>query len=182
MADHVMAHATAEESAAKRRKLGDECAGASAPTNVNAPAACLRMREKILAVERDYTHYFALDVGGEAGADQYVYQHFNTLCMVGIAPSSLAFSVGRKVTQVDFAVGRGGADKTGNKFSEVLYVVTLHSKYSRALTFENFCKRPRSLQARRSMAQGQCSIPVRVHAVRACVLCARVSGPSAHVR
>jgi hypothetical protein len=180
MADHVMAHATAEESAAKRRKLGNECAGAAAPTNV--PAACLLMREKILAVERDYTHYFALDVGGEAGADQYVYQHFNTLCMVGIAPSSLAFAGGRKVTQVDFAVGRGGADKTGNKLSEVLYVVTLHSKYFRALTSENLCKRPRSLRARRSMAQGAYTVPLRVHAVCACVLCARVSGPSAHVR
>jgi hypothetical protein len=164
-----MAHATAEESAAKRRKLMDECAGAEAPANVPAAAACLRMREKILAVERDYTHYFALDVGGEAGADQYVYQHFNTLCMVGIAPSSLAFAGGRKVTQVDFAVGRGGADKTGNKFSEVLYVVTLLSEYSRALTFKNLCKRPRSLRVRRSMAQGACSIPLR-----ACVMCARV--------
>ena len=25
------------------------------------------------------------------------------------------------------------------KFSEVLYIVTLHRKYTRALTFENFC-------------------------------------------
>jgi hypothetical protein len=102
---HAGGGAGEEENAAKRRKLGGE-----GPGGGGAPAAIgsLRMREKILAVERDYTHYFALDVGGEAGADQYVYQHFNTLCMVGIAPSSLAFAGGRKVTQVDFAVGRGG--------------------------------------------------------------------------
>jgi hypothetical protein len=110
--------------AAKRRKLEDESCDvtdATAATGECLPkksggksAACLRMREKILAVERDYTHYFALDVGGEAGADQYVYQHFNTLCVVGIAPSSIAFS-GRKVIQVDFDVGRGGDKNAANK-------------------------------------------------------------------
>jgi len=110
-----------EESAFKRRKLQAEggdapAAGDDGGTSKNAvgTAACLRTREKILAVERDYTHYFALDVGGEEGADQYVYQHFNTLCMVGIAPSSNAFAGGRKVTKVDFDVGRGG-DKQEQK-------------------------------------------------------------------
>ena len=107
-----------DEAATKRRRT-EEGPGKS--------AACLRMREKILAVERDYTHYFALDVGGEAGADQYVYQHFNTLCMVGIAPSSIVFAGGRKVTQVDFDVGRGG-DKSdapkpsGKKKKGAMYV------------------------------------------------------------
>jgi hypothetical protein len=109
--------------AAKRRKLEDESCdftdatdttGHCLPKKNDGNAACLRMREKILAVERDYTHYFALDVGGEAGADQYVYQHFNTLCVVGIAPSSIAFS-GRKVIQVDFDVGRGGDKNAANK-------------------------------------------------------------------
>jgi hypothetical protein len=125
--------------ASKRRKVEGETertvaesgagarAGGGRDEGTGKSAACLRMREKILAVERDYTHYFALDVGGEPGADQYVYQHFNTLCMVGIAPSSIALAGGRKVTQVDFDVGRGG-DKSdapkpsGKKKKGAMYV------------------------------------------------------------
>ena len=120
MADvNASTHDDNAESAAKRRKMDDAPGDMVAAATVGieggpVQAACLRMREKILAVERDYTHYFALDVGGEAGADQYVYQHFNTLCIVGIAPSSVAFAGGRKVTQVDFDVGRSG-DKTDAK-------------------------------------------------------------------
>lgn len=123
--------------ASKRRKVEGKAersvaksgagAGGGRDEGSGTSAACLRMREKILAVERDYTHYFALDVGGEPGADQYVYQHFNTLCMVGIAPSSIALAGGRKVTQVDFDVGRGG-DKSdapkpsGKKKKGAMYV------------------------------------------------------------
>ena len=115
--EHRPVACASDESAAKRVKLEHE--PASSPTTATparpAGVGALSSREKLHAVERDYTHYFALDVGGETGADQFVFQHFNTLCMVGIAPSSSAFA-GRKVSQVDFDVGRGG-DKADSKVS-----------------------------------------------------------------
>jgi hypothetical protein len=77
---------------------------------------CLRARDKIHAVERDFTHYFVLDVYGEDGSDQYVFQNFNNLCLVGLAPSHAAISGGKKVVQVDFDVGRTG-DKNTIKLS-----------------------------------------------------------------
>lgn len=77
-------------------------------------AACLKAREKILAVERDYTRYYVMNVGEQEGADQFVYQHFNSLYVVGIAPSHAAISNGKQVEKVDFDVGRSG-DKLANK-------------------------------------------------------------------
>ena len=113
--EHRPVACASDESAAKRVKLEHE--PASSPTTATparpAGVGALSSREKLHAVERDYTHYFALDVGGETGADQFVFQHFNTLCMVGIAPSSSAFA-GRKVSQVDFDVGRGGVTTSGS--------------------------------------------------------------------
>ncbi len=86
------------------------------PVQQRAGVKCLRARDKIHAVERDYAHYFIIDVFGEAGADQYVFQHFNNLCLVGLAPSHAAFAGGKKIVQVDFDVGRTG-DKNGIKLS-----------------------------------------------------------------
>jgi hypothetical protein len=77
---------------------------------------CLRARDKIHAVERDFSHYFVVDVYGEAGSDQYVFQNFNNLCLVGLAPSHAAISGGKKIIQVDFDVGRTG-DKNTIKLS-----------------------------------------------------------------
>ncbi len=77
-------------------------------------AACLKAREKILAVERDYTRFYMRNVCGEEGADQFVYLHFNSLYVIGIAPSHAAISNGRQVEKVDFDVGRSG-DKLANK-------------------------------------------------------------------
>ncbi|EKX41518.1 hypothetical protein GUITHDRAFT_112492 [Guillardia theta CCMP2712] len=96
------------ENPRKRLKTGEE-SGHMTQTSVGA--ACLRSREKLLARERDYTHYFATNVGGQEGADQFVYQHFNSLCVVGLAPSHVAFRDGRRIVAVDFDVGRSG-DKT----------------------------------------------------------------------
>jgi hypothetical protein len=57
----------------KRRKLeADE--HDQTPSLSRPGAACLLSREKILARDRDYVHYFALSVGGEVGCDQFVYQ------------------------------------------------------------------------------------------------------------
>jgi hypothetical protein len=74
----------------------------------------LRARDKILAVERDYTRYFAVDQQGDEGNDHFVFQHFNTLCVVGLAPSHAALSNGRRIVQVDFEVG-GNKDKCSKK-------------------------------------------------------------------
>jgi hypothetical protein len=35
-------------------------------------------------------------------------------------------------------IASAAASISGNEFSKVLYIVTLYSKYTRALTFENF--------------------------------------------
>jgi len=39
--------------------------------------------------------------------------------------------------------GGGGEETGGKNFSKVLYVTALHSKYTRALTFENLCQEAR---------------------------------------
>lgn len=92
-----------EQPAKRQRVEGDGAAametdGAShsAPAEKSQPA-CLRAREKLLAVDRDYSHFFLLNVGDEPGADQFVYKHFNSLCVIGVAPSHVAFANGRKV-------------------------------------------------------------------------------------
>jgi hypothetical protein len=97
-----------DEQPAKRQRVGEDCADAMVTEESAhicakraAPAtsqpACLTSRDKILAVERDYTHFYLLDVMDEPGADQFVYKHFNSLCVVGVAPSHVAFANGRKV-------------------------------------------------------------------------------------
>lgn len=73
---------------------------------------CLRARDKIHAVERDYSHHYIIGVGGEAGSDQIVFQHFNKLCLIGLAPSHASMANGRRIVEVDFEVGRAG-DKSG---------------------------------------------------------------------
>ncbi len=63
----------------KRRKLeADE--QYQTPSVSRPGAACLLSREKILAKDRDYVHYFALSVGGEVGCDQFVYQASLFIC------------------------------------------------------------------------------------------------------
>eukprot|EP00897_Mesotaenium_endlicherianum_P002277 jgi/Mesen1/2077/ME000151S01336 len=56
--------------------------------------------------ERNYVHYYATDVGGVEGNDQFVYRHANGLCVVGMAPSHAALKPGRSVTAVDFGMGK----------------------------------------------------------------------------
>ncbi len=64
----------------KRRKL--EADDQIQTPSVSRPgAACLLSREKILAKDRDYVHYFALSVGGEANCDQFVYQVCSFFCV-----------------------------------------------------------------------------------------------------
>jgi hypothetical protein len=68
----------------KRRKLAEADEQDQTPAVSRPGAACLLSREKILAKDRDYVHYFALSVGGEAGCDQFVYQ-------VDLSSSSILF-------------------------------------------------------------------------------------------
>ncbi len=70
----------------KRRKLEADEQNQTLP--VSRPgAACLLSREKILAKDRDYVHYFALSVGGEEGCDQFVYQ----VCLFCLFVESFGF-------------------------------------------------------------------------------------------
>ncbi|XP_024544854.1 protein Simiate isoform X1 [Selaginella moellendorffii] len=58
------------------------------------------------AHETNFTHYFALDVGGKEFHDQYLYRHGNGLCVVGLAPSHLALRSPSKIKIVDYDVGK----------------------------------------------------------------------------
>ncbi|GAQ92067.1 hypothetical protein KFL_009160030 [Klebsormidium nitens] len=68
------------------------------------------------AVQRNFTQYFALDVNGIQGHDQYIYRHPNGLCIVGLAPSHPALQPGRNIQRVDFNLkkdGKGHEDMKG---------------------------------------------------------------------
>uniref|UniRef100_A0A7N0RA08 Protein Abitram n=1 Tax=Kalanchoe fedtschenkoi TaxID=63787 RepID=A0A7N0RA08_KALFE len=57
------------------------------------------------SVEFNFVRYFAPDFMKE-GHDQYVYRHANGLCVIGLAPSHVAFKDDGGVTEVDFNVGK----------------------------------------------------------------------------
>ncbi|KAF7817663.1 protein Simiate [Senna tora] len=64
------------------------------------------------AVESNFLAYFALDFM-KPGHDQYVYRHANGLCVIGLAPSHVAFKDEGRITAVDFNVGK--SDRSGVK-------------------------------------------------------------------
>ncbi|XAR61620.1 hypothetical protein NMG60_11016088 [Bertholletia excelsa] len=64
------------------------------------------------AVESNFIAYFASDFI-KPGHDQYVYRHANGLCVIGLAPTHLAFKDEGGVTAVDFNVGK--SDRSGIK-------------------------------------------------------------------
>ncbi|KAG5047984.1 hypothetical protein JHK85_009087 [Glycine max] len=64
------------------------------------------------AVETNFAIYFALDFMKPAH-DQYVYRHANGLCVIGLAPSHIAFNDEGGITAVDFNVGK--SDRSGIK-------------------------------------------------------------------
>nr|XP_024357044.1 protein Simiate-like isoform X1 [Physcomitrium patens] len=57
------------------------------------------------AIESNFTHWVALDVGKEFH-DQYIYRHGNGLCVIGLLPTHAAFKPTPAVTAVDFNVGK----------------------------------------------------------------------------
>ncbi|XP_022975830.1 protein Simiate [Cucurbita maxima] len=57
------------------------------------------------AVETNFVSYFAPDFMKE-GHDQYVYRHANGLCVIGLAPTHIAFKDSSGITAVDFNVGK----------------------------------------------------------------------------
>ena len=61
----------------------------------------------------------------------------------GSMPTASALSSAITGALAESGVSKGDVSYVsahGIKFSKVLYVVTVHSKYSRALTFENLCQ------------------------------------------
>ncbi|XP_059636975.1 uncharacterized protein LOC132279063 [Cornus florida] len=64
------------------------------------------------AVESNFAVYFYPDFM-KPGHDQYVYRHVNGLCVIGLAPTHLAFRDKGGVTAVDFNVGK--SDRSGIK-------------------------------------------------------------------
>ncbi|CAA0831067.1 Single hybrid motif superfamily protein [Striga hermonthica] len=57
------------------------------------------------AVEANFTTFFAPDFM-KPGHDQYVRRHANGLCVIGLAPSHVAFKDNGGITSVDFNVGK----------------------------------------------------------------------------
>ncbi|KAL3340789.1 hypothetical protein AABB24_029096, partial [Solanum stoloniferum] len=66
------------------------------------------------AVESNFVTYFAPDLM-KPGHDQYVHRHANGLCIIGLAPTHIAFKDEGGVTSVDFNVGK--SDRSGIKVS-----------------------------------------------------------------
>ncbi|KAK9270773.1 hypothetical protein L1049_026356 [Liquidambar formosana] len=64
------------------------------------------------AVQSNFVSYFAPDFI-KPGHDQYVYRHANGLCVIGLAPTHVAFKDEGGVTAVDFNVGK--SDRSGMK-------------------------------------------------------------------
>ncbi len=65
-----------------------------------------------------------------------LYTHERTRTHTHIMSYIITCGAGQPVMHVLF----NGEDTNGMKFSNVLYIVTVSSKYSRALTFENLCQ------------------------------------------
>ncbi|KAL7117571.1 hypothetical protein ACP275_03G079800 [Erythranthe tilingii] len=64
------------------------------------------------SVEANFTTYFLPDFM-KPGHDQYVHRHANGLCVIGLAPSHVAFKDEGGVTSIDFNVGK--SDRSGIK-------------------------------------------------------------------
>ncbi|KDP36883.1 hypothetical protein JCGZ_08174 [Jatropha curcas] len=64
------------------------------------------------AIETNFVSYFAKDFM-KAGHDQYVYRHANGLCVIGLAPTHMAFKDEGGISTVDFNVGK--SDRSGIK-------------------------------------------------------------------
>ncbi|KAG8632294.1 protein Abitram [Manihot esculenta] len=64
------------------------------------------------SIETNFVSYVAPDFI-KPGHDQYVYRHANGLCVIGLAPTHVAFKDGRGITAVDFNVGK--SDRSGMK-------------------------------------------------------------------
>ncbi|XP_021815693.1 protein Simiate [Prunus avium] len=64
------------------------------------------------SVEANFVSYFAPDFM-KPGHDQYIYRHANGLCVIGLAPTHVAFKDEGGITAVDFNVGK--SDRSGIK-------------------------------------------------------------------
>ncbi|KAI3464793.1 hypothetical protein Pfo_021456 [Paulownia fortunei] len=64
------------------------------------------------AVEANFTTFFAPDFM-KPGHDQYVHRHANGLCVIGLAPTHVAFKDKGGIASVDFNVGK--SDRSGIK-------------------------------------------------------------------
>ncbi|GAA0166982.1 hypothetical protein LIER_22017 [Lithospermum erythrorhizon] len=66
------------------------------------------------AIESNFVTYYAPDFM-KPGHDQYVHRHPNGLCVIGLAPTHIAFKDKGGITSVDFNVGK--SDRTHFKVS-----------------------------------------------------------------
>ncbi|CAK9143838.1 unnamed protein product [Ilex paraguariensis] len=64
------------------------------------------------AIQSNFVTYFAPDFM-KPGHDQYVHRHPNGLCVIGLAPTHVAFKDKGGITDVDFNIGK--SDRSGIK-------------------------------------------------------------------
>jgi hypothetical protein len=57
------------------------------------------------ATQVNFVSYFITDFT-KSGHDQYIYRHANGLCVIGLAPTHIAFKDEGGITSVDFNVGK----------------------------------------------------------------------------
>jgi len=70
-------------------------------------------------LHRNFSRYFLPNVKGNDMEDQYVWQHFNKLCIVGVAGKHPILTGSQAVTKVDFSQTKikiSGKKKKGAKF------------------------------------------------------------------
>ncbi|KAJ4845639.1 hypothetical protein Tsubulata_021157 [Turnera subulata] len=89
------------------------------------------------SVQTNFISYFAADFM-KPGHDQYVYRHANGLCVIGLAPTHVAFKDEGGITAVDFNVGK--SDRSGMKVTgKRKKVAFLYSSLENSSSFLDKC-------------------------------------------
>ncbi|KAK1324998.1 hypothetical protein QJS10_CPA01g00361 [Acorus calamus] len=90
------------------------------------------------AVETNFGSYFAADFM-KPGHDQYIYRHANGLCVVGLAPTHVAFAEEGGVKSVDFNVGKSDRSemKVTGKHKRNARVLEPNSALCKVITKDN---------------------------------------------
>lgn len=76
-------------------------------------------------VERAFTPYYTRNIRNKEGNDQYIFQHFNELCIVGLAPSHSVFQQPRALKETGQEEGANERKEGEEKKEEPLRFTTI---------------------------------------------------------